>query len=252
MKISVVITAHNEERKIEKALKSVLWTDEIILVDGESTDKTVEIAKKYVNRVISIPNDPGIMSMRNKGIKGGSGEWILILDADEIIPENLAKEIGRKINSDESPVAYRFPRKGYFLGKWIKHCGWYPDYQVRLFRKDHGYYKNEHVHEQVTITNGEVGTISIPYEHHSYSDFSEYLYKVHRYIEFEASKLAQMEKPPSLIEYLLIRPVARFLSIYIRRKGVLDGWRGLILSFFAGYHEFMSYFKYKKMGNEQS
>ncbi|RLD05548.1 MAG: glycosyltransferase family 2 protein [Chloroflexota bacterium] len=246
--ISAVITSFNEERKIEKALKSILWVDEIILVDGQSTDKTIEIAQKYATKIISTPNDPGMMSMRNKGIEDASGDWILILDADETIPSKLAQEIKRVLKQmRENPVAYRFPRKGYFLGKWIRHCGWYPDYQTRFFKKGHGYYKNEHVHEQVTITNGPTGTINIPYEHHSYYDFKDYLFKVRRYIKFEAGKLAQRKKPPAAVSYLLFRPIARFFSIYIRQRGILEGWRGLILSFFAGYHEFMSYWKYKKL-----
>ncbi|MBU1110110.1 glycosyltransferase [Patescibacteria group bacterium] len=260
--ITAVLTSHNEERKIENALKSVQWADEIILVDGESTDKTVEFARKYTTKIITTPNDPGMMSMRNKGIESARGDWVLILDSDEIIPNNLAQAI-QKIILRESPLdktrgkqdkyaAYRFPRKAYFLGKWVKHCGWYPDYQTRLFKKDHGHYQEEHVHEQVTITNGKTGTIDIPFEHYSYYDFSEFLFKLHRYIKFEAGKLTQREKPPAAFYYLILRPPARFLSIYIRQKGILDGWRGLVLSLFAGYHEFMTCVTYLTLDKDRA
>lgn len=242
--ISAVITSFNEEKKIEKALKSVQWCDEVILVDGQSSDRTVEIARPLVTKLISVPNDPGMMSMRNKGIDTAKGRWIFILDSDEVITPDLAKEI-KKCMSESKFDMYRMPRKQYFLGKWVKHSGWYPDYQPRLFKKGSTRYKNIHIHEQLVI-DGPVGTLSNALEHYPHNSWSEYIYKVHRNIKFEAGKMSEREKPPSAVVYLLFRPPARFLSILFRLKGILDGWRGVVLAFFAGYHELMVYFYFLK------
>jgi len=248
--LSAVIISFNEEKKIRRTLKSVQWCDEVILVDGQSTDRTVEIAKPLVTKLISIPNDPSMMSMRNQGILKADSDWVLIVDSDEVIPPCLVKEIRRHIQSDKY-VGYRLPRKQCFFGKWMKHSGWYPDYQTRLVKKGYGLYKDMHVHEQLVL-DGPIGFIDVPFEHYPYLDRQEYFHKVYRYIRFEAGKLAEKEKPPSAFIYLLIRPPARFLSILFRLKGILDGWRGLVLAFFAAYHEFMSYLYYLHIKNKQS
>jgi glycosyltransferase involved in cell wall biosynthesis len=246
--ISAVLTSFNEERKIAKALKSVKWCDEIILVDGKSTDSTVKIAKPLITKLLVVPNDPSSKSMRNLGINSAKSEWILLLDSDEIIPKELSLEIKKRIKTNQY-TGFSIPRKQYFLGKWIRHCGWYPDYQMRLFKKGSGLYKLDRLHEQISI-KGNSTFVKIPFEHYSYYDWAEFRYKLNRYIRFEASRLAKRDKPPSAHMYLFIRPPAHFLSILFRLNGFLDGWRGFVLAFYAGYYELMIYFSYLKIKKE--
>ncbi len=246
-KISVVITSFNEEHKIARALSSALWADEIIVVDGFSQDRTPQIIRQFPARLIQIPNDPGMMSMRNYGIKEARGDWIFILDADEVIPPSLAEKIKKILINDPVPyVAFRFPRQQYFFSRWVKCCTWYPDYQIRLFRKGFGFYPNQHIHEQIKI-EGPIGLINLPFQHFPYRNWEEFKRKLQRNINFEVNKLIEKNYPPqrALLD-LYWRPGARFLSLFFRHRGILGGWRGLILSLAAVYHELAIYSLYLK------
>jgi len=152
--LSVVITAFNEERKIKECLESVkdlAW--EIIIVDNSSTDKTVDVAKKYTQKIYSQKNDPqNIDIQKNFGFSKARGEWILSLDADERVIPELAEEIRGEIEREENGVkGYFIPRKNIIFGKWIEHTGWWPDYQLRLFKKGKGKYQQRHVHQNISL-----------------------------------------------------------------------------------------------------
>ena len=179
MKISVVISAYNEERLLEECLASVQdFADEIIVVDNSSTDRTKEIARKYTKKVFTQKNDPTSIDLqKNFGFGKATNEWILILDADERLTPELIEEINDVLRRNPSEIqAYRIPRKNIIFGKWIEHSLWWPDYQVRLFRKGKGQYAAEKVHQQLQV-QGEMGTLKEAFLHENYQSISQYLQK---------------------------------------------------------------------------
>ena len=150
-KLSVIISTYNEENNIEECLESVKWADEIIVVDSSSKDKTAYIAKKFTDKIF-ISDTKSFSEKKNFGINKSSGEWILWIDADERVPDALKKEILQIISSsDNETEVYKINRKSFFINKFIKHCGWYPDYGIRLFKKQAGIKFTEvRVHEKIT------------------------------------------------------------------------------------------------------
>jgi len=158
MKVSGVIVCFNEEKNIERCLKSLLWTDEIVVVDSYSTDKTVSICKKYTNRIYQ-REWPGINKQKEYAVSLTQNEWVFVLDADEMVSEELSKEIIERLERDnERYDGYMVKRHTYYLGKWINHGGWYPDYKLRLFKKKNGYFGGEDPHDKV-IVKGEVAKL---------------------------------------------------------------------------------------------
>src|SRR3989344_3816517 len=137
-KLSVVISAFNEERKIADCLSSVKFADEIILIDNTSTDKTQEVSKKFTSKIFIRPNNPMLNVNKNFGFAKTTGDWILSLDADEEVSKELADEIKTLIKKNPKENGFWIPRKNFTFGKWTEHAGWYPDHQLRLFRKDKG------------------------------------------------------------------------------------------------------------------
>src|SRR3990167_2410133 len=174
--ISVVISAWNEEKKIERVLKSVAWADEIIVIDNESTDKTAEIAKKHHAKVYQQKNNLMLNINKNYGITKAVSDWVLYLDADEEIPESLAKEIrnvrmGMHMSMRDG---YWISRKNIIFDQWIKHGLWWPDKQIRLFRRGKGIFLCEHIHEYIKI-DGSIGELQEPYIHYNYESVHQYL-----------------------------------------------------------------------------
>jgi len=190
-KLSVVISAFNEEKKIEDCLKSVSFADEIIFVDNSSTDQTLKIAKKYTPKIFVRENNPMLNINKNFGFSKAKNDWILSLDADERISPELAKEIQSSIINHKSSVAgYWIPRKNIIFGKWIEHTGWYPDYQLRLFKKGKGRFEEKHVHEMIKL-EGEAGKLESPIIHYNYENISHFLKKTLLYAENEADQLIE-------------------------------------------------------------
>ena len=148
--LSVIMITLDEEENIRACLQSVSWADEIIVVDAESTDRTAAIAKEYTDRVFVVPWQ-GYAANKSFALAQARGEWIFWIDADEIVPAALAREIQDVIRSGPRYSGYEVARKAYFLGRWIKHCGWYPGYVLRLFRRDHGRFNEHRVHEGVEL-----------------------------------------------------------------------------------------------------
>ena len=167
--LSVVVSAFNEEKKIATCLNSVKWAHEIIFVDNSSTDKTVEIARKYTTKIIKQENNPmSIDLQKNVGFSKATGDWILSIDADESVSKELQQEIVDAINKTNEEInGYWIPRKNIIFGKWIKYAGWYPDYQMRLFVRGKGKYTAKHVHEMIQV-DGALGHISSPLDHRNY------------------------------------------------------------------------------------
>lgn len=256
VKISVAIATFNEEKNIRDCLESIKnFADEIVVVDGESKDKTVEIAKKYTDKIIITQNRPMFHINKNMAIRAAKGDWILLLDADERVTKELAKEIKEIVEKGSKFCGFWIKRKNYFLGKWLKKGGAYPDPVIRFFKNGKGILGEVSVHEQVTI-DGEVGWLKNDLIHIADPTFSRYLLRSNRYTSLEAEKIAKVNPGlgiVTIIEYFCLRPCLRFLSLYFRHKGFMDGFAGFVWSFYSAFHIFTSYVKYwemKKTGNK--
>jgi len=244
MELSVVISAYNEEKMLEDCLQSVKdLADEIVVVDNSSTDDTAKVAKRFTKNVFTQKNDPtSIDTQKNFGFSKATGDWILSLDADERVTPELIKEIKEKIGNwkleigNSDVVGYWIPRKNILFGKWIEHTGWYPDEQLRLFRKGKGEYKIKHVHEDLVV-DGEVDHLSEHILHENYQTISQFVERnLLRYAPNEAESLVAKGYTFSYIDALWF-PVREFLSRYFAREGYKDGLHGLVLSLLlAAYH----------------
>lgn len=252
IKLSVALATYNEENNIRACLESVKSiADELVVVDGSSTDKTVEIAESMGAKVINTSNKPMFHTNKNMAINACRGDWILQLDADERLTLELAEEIKKIINhpfKDEEPVAYWLKRKNYFLGRFLTKGGQYPDPVIRLFKKDKAILPAESVHEQMRV-DGLTATLKNDLIHWATPTIARYFLRENRYASLEAEKL--LKKPAfnlfSALNWLVFKPLITFLSIYIRHQGFVDGWQGLFFAFFSGFHFNWAYLKYLKM-----
>lgn len=230
-KLSVVIMAFNEEKKLSDCLESIKdFADEIIVVDNNSTDKTVAIAKKYTKKIYNQKNNPKILDLqKNFGFSKASGEWILSLDADEQVTPSLEHQIRAVMTEEDNEiVGYWIPRKNIVFGKWMQHTGWYPDFQLRLFRKGKGKYITKHVHEDLAL-HGKTDHLTEPLLHQNYETISQFLKKLVVYAENEAD--AKLEKG-YVYQWTdaLEMPINEFISRFFAREGYKDGFHGLMLS----------------------
>jgi len=242
-KISVSIIGHNEAENLTRCLQSLTWADEIIFVDCESSDHSIEIAKKYTERIFTRPNLENLNINKSFGIEQTSSPWVVYLDPDEIIPKETADWIKKEIKNPGYD-AYVFPRKNHFLGKWLKYGSQYPDYQLRMFRKDKAHFPCEHVHERLQV-NGLIGKSNYPMLHFPYPDLDVFLKKFNFYTSFEAKFLLQ--NPPSIfagLSYIFLKPFFRFIKRYLIKAGFLDGFPGFVAAFFDMINFPVRYFKY--------
>ncbi len=240
-KISVCVISFNEERNIEQCLKSVEWADEIIIVDSFSTDKTIEIAKLYTSKIF-IQEWKGYSEAKNYAIQNASYDWILSIDADERVTQELKSEIIAVINDrNKGYSGYKVARRAYFLGKWIKHCGWYPAYVVRLFRKDSGTFSNSRVHERFELV-GEIGTLKNDMLHFTDDNLLHYFNKFNKYTSLAADDLDE-KRIPFRVWHLLIKPIYTFFKMFVLKRGFLDGLHGLVLSVLSSAYVFTKYAK---------
>ncbi len=241
MKLSVVISAYNEEKNIERVLSSVKFADEIIVVDNESSDKTAQIAEKMGAKVLSQPNKNMLNINKNFGFGKATGEWILNLDADEEITQELKEEILLKIN-DGKVNGFWIPRKNIIFGKWIRHSLWSPDYQLRLFKRGEGKFPCVHVHEPMTV-NGETAHVQNPMVHYNYQTISQYLYKLDKlYTENEAEQFTKSGKKLKWTD-VINWPMEDFLKTFFLQKGYKDGLHGLVLSLLQAIYQVVIFTK---------
>lgn len=236
--LTAVILTKNEEENLPRCLGSIDWIEEIIVVDDDSIDKTVEIAEKAGAAVYRRKLDD-FCSQRNFVLSKVKTPWVFFIDADEESTEELAKEIKQAIKSDEYD-GYRFPRKNIIFGKWIEHSGWYPDYQLHLFKKDKGRYVRK-VHEQVEV-NGKVGDLQSSLVHYNYQSISQYLEKLFRYTTLEAENQSESGYRFSWAD-LWQKPLSEFLRRFFAERGYKDGIHGLVLSLLQAFSELIVYLK---------
>lgn len=250
--LSVVLATFNEEKNLDLCLASVEdIADEIVVVDGGSRDRTIEIAKKYHARIHITTNPPNFHINKQKAIGMASKDWVLQLDADERLTPELKKEIKSKIQSrlggtQSATNGYWLPRKNWFLGRFLMKGGVYPDYTLRLYRRGEGKLPQKDVHEQAVV-EGKVEYLTNPLIHMADPTPDRYLSRFKRYTDFVSKQYKDKKlgkDPLTVIKYILILPMWWFFTTYIRHKGFMDSWQGFVFSFFSALRFPISYLKY--------
>ena len=242
-KLSVYIIAYNDEPNMRACLESVAGLgDELIVVDSHSTDQTAAISREFTNKVYQV-DFKGFGDLRNQTVAFATHEWVFSLDSDERMTPELREEIRLVLGSEPEADAYFVPRKNYFLSRWIKHCGWYPDYrQPQLFRKERFRYREELVHESFDC-DGPVGFLKSPALQYPFRDIDHYVAKQDRYSDLMARRMAEQGRRFSSYQ-LITHPLGAFLKMYVQQAGFLDGMQGLILSGLHAYYTFIKYAKF--------
>jgi glycosyltransferase involved in cell wall biosynthesis len=226
-RLTVTVIAWNEEERLRACLESVGFADEIVVVDAESSDKTVSLAREFTDKVWVRPW-PGFAVQKNFALDQATGQWVLSLDADERVTPELAARIRSIVTADGPVAGYLLPRRNIFWGAWVRHGGLYPDYQLRLFRRGAGRFAEDAVHESVRV-DGPVQTLAEPLLHQSYRDLEDFVRRSNRYSTLAAADWLRRGRGANVPD-LIMKPLGRFLSMYIMRGGFLDGWRGLVLA----------------------
>jgi len=237
--VSVVIITKNEERNIRDALESVRDFDDIVVVDSFSEDRTVEICREYTGRVYQHAW-PGFSAQKQRAVDYAKNEWVLILDADERVPEDLKNEMTAAVSSDRYS-GYFVSRKNFFLGKWMRHSGWWPDRTLRLFRKGVSCVEPREVHEKV-IVKGATSSLNTPLLHYTYRTLSDYVKKMEKYSTLSAEEIGRRAGVPSGLK-MLVNPFLVFVKMYFLRQGFRDGLHGFILATLYAVQTFLKYAK---------
>ena len=241
--VSVVVIVKNEEKRIGFCLESVKWADDIVIVDDMSTDRTVEIARRYTDRIFQRKMDiEGVH--RNYAYSQAKNEWVLSLDADETVSPELKEEIARTVKEDTGSghAVFAIPLRNYIGDYWVKWGGWYPAYKDRLFRKGRFKYEEVGVHPRV-IYDGKSGRLKGDIIHYSYENFSELIDSLNGQTTKEAQKWSSGRKKMSFLT-VLWRALDRFWRSYVAKKGYRDGIIGLMVAVNGGFYQILSYAKY--------
>jgi glycosyltransferase involved in cell wall biosynthesis len=249
IKISAVISAFNEEENLSDCLSSISWVDEIIVVDNSSTDKTPQIAQKFGAKVFKRPNFSMLNINKNFGFEKAKGKWILNLDADERVSKELKEEIQSLITNYPSSIdGYWIPRKNIIFGKWIKHGLWYPDYQLRLFKRGKGKFPCKHIHEKIQV-KGKTSKLKGHIIHYNYTSVSQYLKKIDQiYSSNEAENFLKAGKKLHWYDALRF-PASDFLKNFFALQGYKDGLHGLVACLFQAFYSFVVFAKiWEKQG----
>lgn len=246
MTLTVSIITLNEEKNLARTLESVKkFADEIVIVDSGSTDKTEEIAKSF-NAKFYFQKWLGYGPQRNKAIELASSEWVLNIDADEEISEELAKKIvDIKDEKNGNIDVFKINFMSVCFGKKIKHGGWSNSYRIRLFKKNSGRFNENNVHEEF-ITNSYIGKINEYILHHSYSDLEDYFIKFNKYTTLGAIEYYKKNKKASLVS-IVLNPIYKFIRMYFFRLGFLDGLEGFILAITSSLYTMVKYYKLKEI-----
>ncbi len=247
MKISATIITLNEEENIAEALGSLAWADEIIVVDSESTDRTVEIALEYTNNVVT-QKWLGYAAQKNFATEQATYDWVFNLDADERVTPDLAQEIQALKQLEKlDAAAFEMPRKVFYLDRWIKYSGWYPDYKIRLYNRTQGRWHGDFVHESVKV-NGRVKRLSSDILHYTVHNVSEHHLRLDQYTTLAAKEAFEKHRRASFIS-IAFSPFATFIKSYVFKLGFLDGIPGLAIAYFAAQYAFLKNIKLWELHN---
>lgn len=240
-KLSVIIITRNEAANIRACIDTVAWADEIVVVDAGSTDDTVAYAREIGAHVYVHADWPGFGSQKNRALGYATGEWVFSIDADERVTQELRSEIEQAMNEAEAD-GYYCPRLSQFCGQFIHHCGWYPDYVLRLFKRDAGRFSDSLVHESVLLT-GKTAKLKAPLLHYSYLTSDDVERKVEHYSNAAAQQMFLAGKRSNRFDATL-RGGWAFVRTYVLRLGVLDGFSGWEI---ACMNARTTYLKYRKL-----
>jgi len=232
-KITFALIAHNESLVLKECLESIKWADEIIFVDCESQDNSIEIASNYTSKIYKRKNERAVYINKQFAIDQSSGDWIFIIDPDERISQELKEEIKNAIENEEFS-AYSMPRKNYYFGKWIKYGGKYPDTQLRLFKKGKAKFPKSNVHPKIKV-DGKISKLKNPLIHLTVKDTFDYLKKLDFFSSNNANRYLNDKRT---IFSAFIRPFSRFISNYVLKLGFLEGKIG----FFVAVMDFLTLF----------
>ncbi len=235
--LSIALLAHNEAHNIVEAIRSVAWAEQVVVVDAASTDGTGDIARRLNAEVIVEPNRANLNVNKNIAIRTCRSPWVLILDADERISDDLAGEI-RRIIANPTADGFLIPRRNYVIGSWVQHGSQYPDWQLRLFRRERGRFGEKHVHERLQV-QGSISRLEQPMDHHPYPDIASMIQKGKFYAAFEAGLLIEKGRRVGgmgLIWRGFVKPIGRFFRRYLIKGGFLDGTPGLLVAVFDAWN----------------
>ena len=244
MKLSVVIITKNEEANLRRCLKSVSFADEIVLVDSQSTDRTVEIAESFGARVSPV-EWLGYGHAKQAAVDLAYGEWILSIDADEELSGPLQEEIKTLLAGEPTCHGYTVSRRTNFLGRWINHSGWYPERVLRLFLRNKGRFNDAVIHEQVLV-DGSVGQLRNNICHYSYPDLESYFARSNRYTSVGARQAYDAQRRFRISD-LIVRPIAAFAKCYIIGQGFRDGVEGFMIAVLSAMAVFAKYSKLRHL-----
>ena len=241
-KISVAIICYNEEKKIERTLKSIDWADEIVIIDSFSTDKTLEICKKYTDKVYQHSFESHIQQ-KNIALDYCTHDWVFSIDADEVVTQELKQSILQIKNSEdiEEYDGYYVSRIIQYLGKWIKYTQWYPDFKLRLFRKVKAKWGGIDPHDTILL-EGKTSRLNGKLLHYSYDDISAHLRTIDLYTSIMSKEYWKRGKKASVIN-LTLRPLYAIFKSYILKRGFLEGKQGIIISLLDGYYVLLKFAK---------
>ncbi len=245
--LSVIVITKNESQDISTCLESISWADEIVVLDSGSTDKTVEICRKYTDKVIST-NWPGFGPQKNRALDMANGDWVLSLDADEHITPELRDEILSTIAEPGGKVAFMMPRLSSYCGRPMRHGGWWPDYITRLMLRGNGRFSDDIVHERLVI-DGPTGTLKHPIIHKAFETLEEVIQKLNSYSTAGARMMHAEGKKAGLTK-ALSHALWSFLHTYIIRAGFIDGRIGFMLAISNAEGTYYRYLKLMLMGKE--
>jgi glycosyltransferase involved in cell wall biosynthesis len=236
LKISATVITLDEEARIADALESLAWADEIIVVDSGSSDRTVEIARRYTSRVVEA-GWPGYAAQKNRAAAEASHDWIFSLDADERVTPELAASIARVRERGGERAGYRLARRAWYVDRWVRHGGWYPDWQIRLYDRRRSAFEGDYVHESVRV-DGPVETLDGDLLHYTVASLADHHRRIDRYTSLAADALAARGRRFSAARAVL-RPPLTFLQTYALKQGFRDGRAGLAIAGFAAYYVFL-------------
>ncbi|MBI2900369.1 MAG: glycosyltransferase family 2 protein [Planctomycetes bacterium] len=239
-RISATVICKNEEHNIEPCLRSVAWCDEIVVVDSGSTDRTLEIAKRFASRVISNPW-PGYIAQKNFALDQATGDWILSLDADERCTPELREAVERVCADPGDAAGFEVRRLVWYLGRWIRHGGWHPDWRVRIVRRGRGRWAGTDPHDKL-VAEGPVRRLPADLHHFTYRDFGHQIRILNHFSDVVVEGWARESRPFRLLMAALHPPV-KFLECYVWKLGILDGFAGFAIAAASAFYVFAKYVK---------
>jgi len=248
LRVSAVLITRDAEAHLRECLDGLRWCDEIVVVDGGSRDSTAAICAEYGARVITETDWRGFGVQKNRALDLATGDWVLSIDADEVVTPALGEEIAIRLAALGDAVAFSVPRRSNFCGHWIRHSGWWPDRVTRLFRRGQARFTDDLVHERLVV-DGVTAELHTPLLHYTYDSYEQALDKLNRYSTLGAQMAFERGKRATPAA-ALGRALWAFLRTYLLRRGVLDGRAGLALALYTAHGTFYRYLKLWKLGRD--